>query len=106
MEFVWAPFQKELGKTGEIFTHVLYKHYSSPPGFNVDELHYDDPIVTNPKYTNYNLDRKLEDLHAFYTEQAKAYKTDHLLSTFGDDFEYGNALMNYRNIDKLIPMFN
>jgi len=52
------------------------------------------------------MDKKLDDLHNFYIVQSRSYKTDHLLSTYGDDFEFGNAFINYRNIDNVIKHFN
>jgi hypothetical protein len=36
MEFVWMPNPQSLGKDVNIFTHVLYNHYSAQPGFNFE----------------------------------------------------------------------
>jgi lysosomal alpha-mannosidase len=36
MEFIWMPNEKSLGSDVNIFTHVLYNHYSSPNGYDFD----------------------------------------------------------------------
>ena len=36
LEFVWMPNAKSLGKDVNIFTHVLFNHYSAPPNFNFE----------------------------------------------------------------------
>ena len=33
---MWYPSSETLGKDVNIFTHVLYWFYSSPPGFSFD----------------------------------------------------------------------
>lgn len=38
MEFVWRPMHSTLGDRAEIFTHVLYNHYSAPPDFDFDTV--------------------------------------------------------------------
>lgn len=38
MEFIWRPFAESLGPRAELFTHAMYNHYSSPPGFSIDPL--------------------------------------------------------------------
>jgi len=38
--------------------------------------------------------------------QAKAYNTDHIMLMMGGDFQYQNARINYKNIDKLIGYVN
>jgi hypothetical protein len=43
----------------QIFTHVLYNHYSAPDGFNFDCYSNDDPIVDDPNLSTYNVDAKV-----------------------------------------------
>jgi lysosomal alpha-mannosidase len=59
MEFIWRPFFDHFGTKNQIFTHVLFNHYSAPPGFNFDTYSEDDPIVDNPNLSTYNLDTKV-----------------------------------------------
>ena len=41
LEFVWRPNPQSLGNDTQIFTHVLWAHYSSPSDFNFDYLDND-----------------------------------------------------------------
>ena len=34
------------------------------------------------------------------------YATNHIIMTFGGDFQYENALANFKNLDKLIKYVN
>ena len=54
MEFIWYPSAESLGKEINIFTHVLYNHYSSPPNFNFDILDSDPPWVNAEKSEDFN----------------------------------------------------
>jgi len=38
--------------------------------------------------------------------QAEAYTTNHIMMMMGGDFQYQNAHINYKNIDKLINYVN
>jgi len=38
--------------------------------------------------------------------QALVYTTNHIMLTMGGDFQYSNARINYKNIDKLIKYVN
>lgn len=38
--------------------------------------------------------------------QAAGYALNHIIMTFGSDFQYENALSNFKNIDKLIKYVN
>ena len=42
----------------------------------------------------------------FNCTQAKYYKTNNILMTMGEDFQYSNALMWFKNLDKLIKYVN
>ena len=39
-------------------------------------------------------------------DQATHYKTNHILMTMGEDFQYENANTWYKNLDKLIKYVN
>lgn len=38
--------------------------------------------------------------------QSKVYKTNHIIMTMGSDFQYENANLWYKNLDKLIHYVN
>ena len=42
LEFVWRPNADSLGTDTSLFTHVMYQHYSSPVGFEFDQLDNSD----------------------------------------------------------------
>ena len=44
-------------------------------------------------------------MHAAF-DQAAHYKTNHMLMTMGEDFQYENANTWYKNLDKLIEYVN
>jgi hypothetical protein len=43
---------------------------------------------------------------SFLLKQAKAFATSHVMQTMGDDFNYQNSHMNFKNLDKLIQYVN
>ena len=45
LEFIWRPFVDSLGARAEIFSHMMYNHYKSPPTFWFDENWRDPPII-------------------------------------------------------------
>lgn len=83
-------------------TGALYNFYGTPGGFCWDIYCGDDPIVDNQKSPEYNVDKKVADFVAFAKEQAKYFRTDNVIMTFGMDFQYMYAGKNFKNTDKLI----
>ena len=83
----------EMGPETNLLTHVLYNHYSSPNGMPFDVL---DPgmtsIVDDPESSEFNVDKFSEDLINQLIERSEHYLTDEILTLFGDDFRYMNAL--------------
>lgn len=107
-EMVWKA-SANLGYKGTIFTGVLPNISSPPKQFCFDTHRFycdDDPIMDNPKLEDYNVDYKV-DLFINYTLQERnRYKTNNLIMTMGTDFEYSNARMWFKNLDKLIYYVN
>lgn len=85
-----------------MFTSPLYYFYGAPPGFCWDIECWDEVIIDNPNSPEYNVDRRVEDFFNVVREQAQYYKTNNIIMTFGQDFEYRSAHHNYKNMDKLI----
>jgi len=42
----------------------------------------------------------------YFISQAAFYKTNHIIMTMGSDFQYENANLWYKNMDKLIKYVN
>ncbi|XP_037957645.1 lysosomal alpha-mannosidase isoform X2 [Teleopsis dalmanni] len=103
-EMVWKA-SADLGERSELFTGILYNHYSAPPGFCFDTLCSDDPIIDGNS-VDYNVKEKVDAFIAYINSLAKYYRATHLLVPMGDDFNYENAVMNFKNMDKLIKYVN
>lgn len=104
-EMLWQA-SKNIGENGRIFTGILPNGYGPPPGFCFDIYCEDDPIMDDPSLDEYNVDKKVQDFLEYTHNQATWYKTKNLIMTMGSDFQYSNALMWYKNLDKLIYHVN
>ncbi|KYN17373.1 Lysosomal alpha-mannosidase [Trachymyrmex cornetzi] len=105
MEFVWKS-SPNLGKRADLFTTAMFNTYSPPPGFCFDVLCNDEPMIDDPDSPDYNIDRRVELFLTYAQIQARAYKTNHIILTMGDDFHYQQADMVFGNLDKLIKYTN
>lgn len=90
----------------DLFTSALYNHYSAPPGFCFDVLCRDDPFVDGQYSVENNVKQKVDDFLTFVTNMSARYRSNHLIVTMGDDFNYMDANMNFVNMDKLIKYTN
>lgn len=106
MEMVWQGSPNNLGPSSDLFSGVLYHGYNPPPGFCWDTLCTDDPIMDDEDMEGYNADQKTQDFLNYTKYQSIAYATDHLMMTMGSDFNYQNAHMWFKNMDKLISLVN
>uniref|UniRef100_A0A4W5MS08 Alpha-mannosidase n=1 Tax=Hucho hucho TaxID=62062 RepID=A0A4W5MS08_9TELE len=83
---------------------ILPNGYNPPEGFCWDQSCDDPPIRDDPDLEDYNVDdvvtRFLSIAHAL------VYKTNHIIMTMGSDFQYENANLWYKNLDKLIRYVN
>ena len=105
IELIWQG-SKSLGKSSEIFTGVLYHHYSPPSGFCFDILCNDPPIQDDSSLFDNNVKERVEMFINETCEHASHYKSQHIMLTMGDDFNYQNAGMWFKNLDKLINYVN
>ncbi|KRT79199.1 glycoside hydrolase [Oryctes borbonicus] len=104
-EFIWQS-SASLGNKTDIFTSIMYNTYSPPPGFCFDILCMDEPIVDDINSFAYNVDRKVNTFFAYLNNVTKAYATNHVIITMGEDFNYQAAHTWYKNLDKLILYAN
>ncbi|XP_055923554.1 lysosomal alpha-mannosidase-like [Eupeodes corollae] len=103
-EMIWKA-SPSLGESSELFTGLLYNHYSAPPGFCFDTLCQDDPIIDGKSADN-NVNKKVEDFLDYTKNMSAYYKTNNLMIPMGDDFNYQSAGINFKNMDKLIKYVN
>ncbi|CAF1441903.1 unnamed protein product, partial [Rotaria sordida] len=81
MEMIWKG-SVNLGRESWLFTGVLPNGYGPPGSFCFDYRCSDNPIM------------------------AVGYATNHIIMTFGSDFQYENANEGFKNLDKLIKYVN
>nr|XP_023026878.1 lysosomal alpha-mannosidase-like isoform X2 [Leptinotarsa decemlineata] len=104
-EMVWRGSQN-LGEKSDIFTGVMFNTYSPPKGFCFDILCSDEPIIDDRKSSDYNVDRRVDDLFDYLDHQSRYYATKNLIITMGGDFTYMDAETWFKNLDKLISYAN
>jgi lysosomal alpha-mannosidase len=104
-EMIWQA-SENLGQQAAIFTGVLPYGYNPPPNYCFDIYCNDDPIMDDPRLEDYNVDKKVNEFINYTLNQRQQYKTDNLIMTMGSDFQYSNAHMWYKNLDKLIKYVN
>jgi lysosomal alpha-mannosidase len=62
LEFIWEPNSQSLGKDINIFTHVLWNHYSAPGGFNMYMTGGDQPFIIDKDSEDFNAESRAQDL--------------------------------------------
>ena len=105
-EMLWQASANLDSISGRIFTGILPYGYNPPPGFCFDTYCGDEPIMDDPNLDEYNVDKKVSDFLNYTRNQATQYKTSNLIMTMGSDFQYSNAHMWFKNLDKLIYYVN
>ena len=105
MEMLWRG-SRNYEEASQIFAGVLYNRYSPPPGFCFDQFCSDPPIQDDPDLFGRNVKERVDMFVDYVCQQARSYKTDHIIITMGDDFQYENAHRWYKNLDKLIKYVN
>lgn len=103
LEFIWRGSQS-LGKKTEIFSHVLYTDYCYLPGFGFEWGA--EPIQDDPRLFDVNVKERADAFAAEIRKRSLAFKTNQIFSFFGCDFQFENAHINFKNMDKLIKFIN
>ena len=107
LELIWRGSPTNWGRQSDLFTGIFYNHYSPPPGLCFDLIHCNiDPVVSDPELFSYNLKEKVNDLVRDIKSISQFYRTNHIMLTMGDDFQYENAEIWYHSLDGLINAFN
>ena len=101
MELVWRG-SRNLGQDSDIFAGVTYNGYAAPRGFCYDQSCNDTPVQDDPNLFDLNVKETVERFVNVTCKQASQYKTNHIMLTMGEDFQYENANTWYKNLDKLI----
>ena len=104
MEMVWEASQ-DIGDASDLFTGVLYNEYGPPPGFCWDLPCDDAPLMDNDLFET-NIDERADALVNFIREQSVHYRTNHIILTMGEDFQYQAAHSWFMNLDRMLKHFN
>ncbi|XP_056266285.1 lysosomal alpha-mannosidase isoform X2 [Pseudoliparis swirei] len=105
-ELLWRASDSLTPPMADLFTGILPNGYNPPKGFCWDQSCDDPPIRDDPDLEDYNVDDVVTRFLAIAHAQAKVYKTNHVIMTMGSDFQYENANLWYKNLDKLIRYVN
>ncbi|XP_063148563.1 lysosomal alpha-mannosidase [Candoia aspera] len=105
MEQLWRASRNLDPPMADLFTGILPNVYNPPMSLCWDQICSDNPIVDDDSDEN-----NVENIVAYFlgiaAAQAKHYRTNHIVMTMGSDFQYENAILWYKNMDKLIHHVN
>ncbi|WCJ28983.1 Alpha-mannosidase [Euphorbia peplus] len=105
LEVIWQG-SKTFGSSSQIFTNTFPVHYSPPPGFHFEVSDDFQPVQDNPLLFDYNVKQRVNDFIDAAMHQANVTRTNHIMWTMGDDFQYQYAETWFRQMDKLIHYVN
>ncbi|XP_039108174.1 lysosomal alpha-mannosidase [Hyaena hyaena] len=106
MEQVWRASASLKPPVADLFTSVLPNIYNPPENLCWDTLCADKPFVEDPRSPEYNAEELVNYFLQVATAQGQHYRTNHTIMTMGSDFQYENANMWFRNLDRLIQLVN
>ncbi|KAI5683990.1 hypothetical protein M9H77_05218 [Catharanthus roseus] len=95
-----------LKQFAKIFANAFPVHYSPPPGFNFEVDTFDDIVQDNPLLFDFNVEKRVSDFIDAALVQANVTRTNHIMWTMGDDFQYQYAETWFKQMDKLIHYVN
>uniref|UniRef100_A0A8C9K0Y5 Lysosomal alpha-mannosidase n=1 Tax=Panthera tigris altaica TaxID=74533 RepID=A0A8C9K0Y5_PANTA len=106
MEQVWRASASLKPPVADLFTSVLPNIYNPPEKLCWDTLCADKPIVEDRRSPEYNAEELVNYFLQLATAQGQHFRTNHTIMTMGSDFQYENANMWFRNLDRLIQLVN
>ncbi|KAL4419672.1 hypothetical protein ABPG75_006770 [Micractinium tetrahymenae] len=103
MEMVWRGSGSLLDAT--VFTgNFPSGNYGPPPGFAYEWA--DPPIMDDPRLDEHNVQERVDAFVARCREQAEVTRGNDIMLTIGSDFQFANAHLQFKNLDKLIHHAN
>ncbi|XP_042526495.1 lysosomal alpha-mannosidase isoform X3 [Dipodomys spectabilis] len=106
MEQLWRGSSSLKPPMADLFTGVLPNGYNPPDNLCWDILCADAPVVEDPQSPEYNADKLVHYFLKLAKTQGQYYRTKHTVMTMGSDFQYENANLWFKNLDKLIRLVN
>lgn len=105
LEVIWRG-SKTFGSSSQIFANAFPVHYSPPNGFHFEVFDDFVPVQDNPLLDDYNVEQRVNDFINAAMTQANVTRTNHIMWTMGDDFQYQYAESWFKQMDKLIHYVN
>uniref|UniRef100_A0ACD5U233 Uncharacterized protein n=1 Tax=Avena sativa TaxID=4498 RepID=A0ACD5U233_AVESA len=105
LEVIWRG-SRTFGSSSQIFTNAFPVHYSPPNGFGFEVLDDISPVQDDLLLFDYNVEQRVNDFVSAAIAQANVTRTNHIMWTMGDDFNYQYAESWFRNMDRLIHYVN
>ncbi|KAK9129463.1 hypothetical protein Sjap_009950 [Stephania japonica] len=105
LEVIWRG-SKTFGSDSQIFTNAFPVHYSPPDGFHFEVNDDSLPVQDNPLLFDYNVEQRVHDFVEAALTQANVTRTNHIMWTMGDDFQYQYSESWFKQMDKLIHYVN
>ncbi|XP_012584626.1 PREDICTED: lysosomal alpha-mannosidase isoform X1 [Condylura cristata] len=106
MELMWRASASLKPPVADLFTSVLPNLYNPPDSMCWDTVCADKPVVDDPRSPEYNAEKLVAYFLQLAAAQGHSYRTNHTVMTMGSDFQYENANMWFKNLDKLIRLVN
>lgn len=105
LEVIWRC-SKTFGSSAQIFANAFPVHYCAPSGFNFEVSGNFEPVQDNPLLYDFNVAERVNDFVGAAIAQANITRTNHIMWTMGDDFEYQYAESWFKQMGKLIHYVN
>lgn len=105
LEVIWWG-SRTFGPSSQIFANAFPVHYSPPNGFHFEVDDFFNPVQDNPLLFDFNVEQRVSDFIAAAMTQANVTRTNHIMWTMGDDFQYQYAESWFKQMDKLIHYVN
>ncbi|XP_039159660.1 alpha-mannosidase [Eucalyptus grandis] len=105
LEVIWRG-SKTFGSSSQIFTNAFPVHYSPPDGFDFEMSNDFEPVQDNILLYDYNVEKRVNDFISAAMTQANVTRTNHIMWTMGDDFQYQYAESWFKEMDKFVHYVN
>ncbi|KAL3716238.1 hypothetical protein ACJRO7_007923 [Eucalyptus globulus] len=105
LEVVWRA-SNSLASSAQIFAGAFPENYGPPNNFHY-EVNDDSPIVQDDyNLFDYNVQERVNEFVSAAISQANITRTNHVMWTMGNDFQYQYAHTWFRQLDKFIHYVN
>eukprot|EP00029_Vermamoeba_vermiformis_P005720 TRINITY_DN2061_c0_g1_i1.p1 TRINITY_DN2061_c0_g1~~TRINITY_DN2061_c0_g1_i1.p1 ORF type:complete len:972 (+),score=248.82 TRINITY_DN2061_c0_g1_i1:58-2973(+) len=105
LEMIWQP-SRSMGNKAQIFTHSMFAT-TYCYGFGGFSFEWGDPpIQDDPRLFDMNVKQRADQFVELMLQRAKSFKTNELFIPWGCDFQFSNARLIFKNLDKLMKYVN